>query len=144
MQELQSAMEETLMAKYTAKLVDRTSWSEADKHGIRTKAQELFDEAFQGTPDGVSVSWGGGTPSDNLVAHFVRDIPNLYLKQKWPQARIDSKRHRPYLYRRQTPRWDGGLPDSPRFSISLANVCDHGFSRGHAQFVSLSGCGLCS
>ncbi len=132
------------MAMYTAKLVDRTGWSEADKHGIETKAQKLFDEAFQGTPDGVSVSWGDGTTSDNLVVHFVSDIPHSYLKQKWPQARIDSRGHRPYLYRRQTARWDGGLPDSPRFSISLENVCDHGFSRGHAQFVSLSEYGLCS
>jgi hypothetical protein len=43
-------MEETLMATYTAKLVDRTGWSEADKHGIQTKAQALFDEAFKARP----------------------------------------------------------------------------------------------
>jgi hypothetical protein len=83
-------MEENRMATYSAKLVDRTGWSEADKHGIQTKAQKLFDEAFQGTPDGVSVSWGNGTTSDNLVVHFVPDIPHSYLKQKWPRARIDS------------------------------------------------------
>jgi hypothetical protein len=85
------AMEETLMATYSAKLVDRAGWSEADKHGIESKAQKLFDEAFQGTPDGVSVSWGDGTTSDNLVVHFVPDIPHSYLKQKWPQARIDPR-----------------------------------------------------
>jgi hypothetical protein len=83
-------MEENLMATYSAKLVDRTGWSEADKHGIETKAQKLFDEAFQGTPDGVSVSWGNGTPSDNLVVHFVPDIPHSYLKQKWPGAIINQ------------------------------------------------------
>lgn len=77
------------MATYTAKLVDRTGWSDADKHGIETKAQKLFDEAFQGTPDGVSVSWGNGTTSDNLVVHFVPDIPHSYLKQKWPGAIIN-------------------------------------------------------
>jgi hypothetical protein len=83
-------MEENLMATYSAKLVDRTGWSEAEKHGIETKAQKLFDEAFQGTPNGVSVSWGDGTPSDNLVVHFVPDIPHSYLKQKWPGAIINQ------------------------------------------------------
>jgi len=79
------------MATYTAKLVDRTGWSEADKHGIQAKAQALFDEAFQDTPNGVVVSWGGGTTGDNLVVHFVPDIPHSYLKQKWPQAQINPE-----------------------------------------------------
>lgn len=78
------------MATYSAKLVDRTGWSEADKHGIQTKAQKLFDQAFEGTPDGVSVSWGDGTTGDNLVVHFVPDIPHSYLKQKWPKAVINK------------------------------------------------------
>jgi hypothetical protein len=77
------------MARYTAKLVDRTGWSDADKHGIQLHVQRKFDEAFEGTADSVDVSWGAGTPEDNLVIHFVPDIPHSYLKQKFPDAVIN-------------------------------------------------------
>lgn len=77
------------MAIYTAKLVDRTGWSAADQHGIEVQVQKKFDEAFAGTQDSVTVSWGGGTPQDNLVIHFVPDIAHSYLKQLFPNAVIN-------------------------------------------------------
>jgi hypothetical protein len=77
------------LAKYRVKLVDRTGWSDADKHGIQVATQKLFDEAFDGTSDSVDVSWGDGKDIDNLVAHFVPDIPHSYLRKKWPKATIN-------------------------------------------------------
>lgn len=80
------------MAVYTAKLVDHTDAKSLQifKSGIQRLAKEYFDKAFDGTSDSVAVSWGSGTTADNLVVHFVLDLANSYIRQKWPKARIDS------------------------------------------------------
>jgi hypothetical protein len=76
------------MARYVVKLVDRTSFSAADEHAIQVATQKRFDEAFKDTADSADVSWGSGTPNDNLVVHFVPDREHSYIKQKWPDANI--------------------------------------------------------
>jgi hypothetical protein len=79
------------MAMYTAKLVDHTDSRSLLKFkgGIQRIAQELYDKAFEGTSDSVTVSWGTGTQSDNLVIHFVLDRAHSYIWKTWPDARID-------------------------------------------------------
>jgi hypothetical protein len=76
------------MARYVVKLVDRASFSAADEHAIQVATQKRFDEAFKDTADSADVSWGSGTPNDNLVVHFVPDREHSYIKQKWPDANI--------------------------------------------------------
>jgi hypothetical protein len=83
-----SDVEETSMARYSVKLVDRAGLSTSDEHAIQTATQKRFDEAFDGTSDGVDVSWGSGAQSDNLVVHFVADRDHSYIKQKWADANI--------------------------------------------------------
>jgi hypothetical protein len=79
------------MAKYTVKLVDHTNSGDAYKHGIEVAVQERFDEAFDGTDDGVDVSWGAGADTDNYVCHFVPDRDHSYIRQKWPKSVIDEE-----------------------------------------------------
>jgi hypothetical protein len=79
------------MAKYTVKLVDHAAWSPHDQFGIQKAVQKRFDEAFDGTPDSVDVSWVVATPNDNLVVHFVPDRDHSYLKVRWPQANINPR-----------------------------------------------------
>lgn len=79
------------MAKYTVKLVDHATWSTHDQFGIQKAVQKLFDEAFNGTPDSVEVSWTVPSPTDNLVVHFVPDRDHSYLKVRWPQANINRR-----------------------------------------------------
>jgi hypothetical protein len=79
------------MAKYIVKLVDHANWNDGNKHGIEVAVQEKFDEAFEGTSDGVDVSWGTGADTDNYVVHFVPDRDHSYLKQKCPRAVINEE-----------------------------------------------------
>jgi len=76
------------MAHYKVKLVERADFSTSDEHAIQIAVQKRFDEAFDGTSDGVDVSWGAGDPNDNLVVHFVPDREHSYIKQRWPDANI--------------------------------------------------------
>jgi hypothetical protein len=76
------------MAKYTVRLVDHADWSSHDQFGIQKAVQKRFDEAFDGTPDSVDVSWVVASPNDNLVVHFVPDRDHSYLRVRWPQAYI--------------------------------------------------------
>src|SRR5579864_7192657 len=78
------------MATYTAKLVDHTDNQAllVFKSGIQRITKELYDEAFDGTSDKVTVSWGPGAAADNLVVHFVLDLDHSFIRQKWPTARI--------------------------------------------------------
>src|SRR4051812_35508468 len=80
------------MAKYTVKLIDHTGTIEMYRQNIRTKIQELFDEAFKGTPDAVTVSWGTASPSDNLILHFVEDAAHSYVQSKLPGREIKPNR----------------------------------------------------
>jgi len=78
------------MARYIAKLVDHAvGLTAAQSHFVEVAAGKLFDQAFEGTSDGVDVSWGTGNSNDNLVVHFVMDREHSFLKVKWPQANID-------------------------------------------------------
>lgn len=52
---------------------------------IRADIERVMGLAFTGTSDSVSVSWGTGNNSDNLVLHFVEDIAHSYLRKKWPE-----------------------------------------------------------
>jgi hypothetical protein len=81
-------MEETPMARYIVKLVERADFSSSDEHAIQVAVDKSFKEAFEGTSDGVDVSWGTGDQNDNLVVHFVPDREHSYIKQKWPDANI--------------------------------------------------------
>jgi hypothetical protein len=53
--------------------------------------KRAFELAFVDTSDSISVSWGSGSNSDNLVIHFVEDIAHSYLRQTWPQMRVDPR-----------------------------------------------------
>jgi len=73
------------MTTYSVKLVNRDGLSDDDQNKIQTSVQAKFDEAFRETNNGVSVRWGASAQSDNLVIHFVRDIPNSYLRRRFPR-----------------------------------------------------------
>jgi hypothetical protein len=79
------------MAQYIVKLVNRADLSDEQKHSVQNAVQKKFDEAFEGTSDGVNVSWGDGSVNDNYVVHFVPDVDNSYLRKKWPRADIDPE-----------------------------------------------------
>ena len=72
-------------------MVDHAHWDEGPRHGIEVAVKAKFAEAFDGTPDDISVSWGTGTDQDNYVVHFVPDRDHSYLKQKWPKAVINEE-----------------------------------------------------
>ncbi len=79
------------MANYSVKLVDHTDPSSLQtfKGGVKRLTQERFSEAFNGTSDSVTVSWGQGTQADNVVIHFVKDRDHSYIRAtKWPNAKI--------------------------------------------------------
>jgi hypothetical protein len=69
--------------------VDRAGYTPTQEQSIKAAVKKVFDEAFDGTADGVVVAWGSGTSSDNLVVHFVPDVDHSYLKKKWPDANIN-------------------------------------------------------
>jgi hypothetical protein len=77
------------MTTYSAKLVNRDGLSSDEQHKIQVSVQAKFDEAFNGTRDGVNVQWGTGERTDNLVIHFVRDRDgaNSYLRSQFPRMR---------------------------------------------------------
>jgi hypothetical protein len=78
------------MATYTVKIVDHTKSDEFQKYkgGIKRIAQERFNEAFENTPETVTVSWGNGTEKDDLVMHFVQDVAHSLIMDKWPDSKI--------------------------------------------------------
>lgn len=76
------------MSRYSVKLVDRADFSSSAEQAITAETQKRFDEVFAGTSDSVTVSWGSGADSDNLVVHFVPDRAHSYIKQKWADAII--------------------------------------------------------
>ena len=77
------------MAIYTVKLVDRRSSGSHEMSAIQKQVERVLGLAFVDTSDSVSVSWGAGAESDNLVMHFVEDISNSYLRKTWPNIHID-------------------------------------------------------
>jgi hypothetical protein len=80
------------MATYSVRLVDHTGTAENERTGIQKEIQGLFDQMFSGTSDKVTVAWGKGAPSDNLILHFVQDVASSYLQQKMP-----GKELKPYI-----------------------------------------------
>jgi hypothetical protein len=44
-------MEETPMARYIVKLVERADFSSSDEHAIQVAVDKRFKEAFEGTSD---------------------------------------------------------------------------------------------
>jgi len=79
------------VATYIVKLVDRADLSDEQRHSLQVAVQKKFDEVFDGSSDGVGVSWGSGGAHDNYVVHFVPDKDHSYLKQKWPRAVINPE-----------------------------------------------------
>ena len=77
------------MAIYTVKLVDRRNSGSHEVSAIQKQVERVLGLAFVDTNDSVSVSWGAGAESDNLVMHFVEDISNSYLRKTWPNIHID-------------------------------------------------------
>jgi hypothetical protein len=78
------------MATFSVKLVDHRGSTHAETTAIGATVVRVMGLAFVGTRDGVNVSWGSGTASDNIVLHFVEDIAHSYLRQTWPQMRVDQ------------------------------------------------------
>lgn len=77
------------MAIYSVKLVDHRNSTSAETAPICASIVRVMGLAFVGTSDSVSVSWGAGIASDNLVLHFVTDIAQSYLRQTWPHMTVD-------------------------------------------------------
>jgi hypothetical protein len=75
------------MATYSVKLVDHRNSTSAETSAIGASIQRVMGLAFVGTSDSISVSWGAGSKSDNLVLHFVEDIAHSYLVVKWPNMK---------------------------------------------------------
>jgi hypothetical protein len=80
------------MATYSVKLVDHTGTAEGERKGIQKEIQGLFDQLFSGISDTVTVAWGKGATSDDLVLHFVQDVASSYIQQKMP-----GKGLKPYI-----------------------------------------------
>src|SRR5262249_54453789 len=92
-------IEEAEMTVYSVKLVDHIDGHgplgvmivqdrrEKKDEAIRASIQRVLGLAFDGTSDSVAVSWGTGSPNDNLVLHFVEDIAHSYLRKKWPKMK---------------------------------------------------------
>jgi hypothetical protein len=78
------------MATYTAKLIDHTDTQKLViyKGGVQRILKELYDQAFAGTSDSVTVVWGTGSSADNLIIHFVLDLKHSFIREKWPAATI--------------------------------------------------------
>ncbi len=72
------------MTQFSVKLVDHTGDSSKLQPLIQKAIQDLFTDVFDGTSDSANVVWGTAMPSDDLVLHFVEDIPNSYINQKMP------------------------------------------------------------
>jgi len=72
------------MASSSVRLVDHTSTPDTWRQGLKKAIQDLFDQCFAGTSDKVTVEWGTGAATDNLVLHFVEDVEHSYIQQKLP------------------------------------------------------------
>jgi hypothetical protein len=79
------------MATYSVKLVDHRNTSDNVTAAIASSIAHSLNLAFNGTNDRVGVSWGDGSPSDNLVIHFVEDIANSYLRRTWGNVDINPQ-----------------------------------------------------
>jgi hypothetical protein len=77
------------MAVYSVKLVDHRKSTAQEQAGVCASVQRVLGLAFVGTNDSIHASWGVGAASDNLVLHFVEDIANSYLRQRWPNMSVD-------------------------------------------------------
>lgn len=76
------------MANFSVKLVDHTQGSDKLRLLIQKPLQDLFNAVFSETSDSVTVDWGTGMPSDQIVLHFVEDVAGSYLSQKMPGNNI--------------------------------------------------------
>jgi hypothetical protein len=77
------------MATFSVKLVDHRNSTGAETATIRLSIARVMGLAFVGTSDSISVSWGVGSVTDNLVLHFVEDIAHSYLRRTWPKMTVD-------------------------------------------------------
>ena len=69
------------MAKYNIKLVDHTGATKQIGPGIQSEIQGFFTRVFANTSDSVSVAWGTGTTSDDIVLHFVNSVSDSYIRK---------------------------------------------------------------
>jgi len=76
------------MAVYSVKLVDHRNSTSAETAAISASITRILGLAFVGTSDSIRVSWGAGSPGDDLVLHFVADIASSYLRQRWPNMTV--------------------------------------------------------
>jgi hypothetical protein len=76
------------MTCFSIKLVNHTNATDRLKNSIKSGLQGLFDQVFDGMSDTAVVNWGTGSASDAIVLHFVNDIANSYIDNKWPGAQI--------------------------------------------------------
>lgn len=69
------------MANYSIKLVDHTTASSQITPGIQSEIKGFFTRVFANTSDSVTVAWGTGAASDDIVLHFVTDIADSYIRK---------------------------------------------------------------
>lgn len=78
------------MTTFAIKLVDHRQSTADEMSHVTSSLQKWFGAAFDGTKDGVTVSWGAGATSDDLVFHFVEDVANSFIRSKWKTASINA------------------------------------------------------
>jgi hypothetical protein len=69
------------MASYNIKLVDHTGSTKQTGPGIQSEIKGFFDRVFAKTSDSVTVAWGTGSSSDDIVLHFVKDVGDSYIRK---------------------------------------------------------------
>ena len=89
------------MAGLTVTLVDRTGAKSSQSHetfktGIMRELEKLLSDLIGSDSDAtiISVRWVSQSPApgdQDLVIHWVPDRDNSYLKQTWPETKIDEK-----------------------------------------------------
>ncbi|MDB5375388.1 MAG: hypothetical protein JWP04_4030 [Belnapia sp.] len=82
--------EASIMTQFSVSLVDHATGSTADwRKGLLKTIQDLFDECIAPTSvHQVTVAWGAGGATDNLVLHFVEDVDHSYVQAKLPGAAL--------------------------------------------------------
>jgi hypothetical protein len=78
---------------YSVKLVSHVTGEDHLQTLIQQHLQTMFSKVFEGTSDAVTVSWGSGVASDQIVLHFVKDRASSYLASVWPDALTHSRLH---------------------------------------------------
>ena len=122
------------MAIYSVKLVDHSGSSTSDAAAICASIVRVMGLAFVGTSDSLTITWGTGSASDNLVLHFVTDIAHSYLRGTWPGMTVDPNAggHTPVTARRRARNSTALRPGARSRPAATAHL--HSMKRSTTSF----------